>query len=149
MESNLNNCLLRKNINNQSICIHCHWLYSYLTRWSLTLTHTCEPPDGRMNSPVFLGHLPFSNILPYSPDFYMFLPYSPDFYMFTSRMCNLHHVHLGQGNKMQFEWHTCGILNLYTVQKSFILTSKFVLTTLYTHPGLIISHLVDDYLNIC
>ena len=60
---------------------------------------------------------------PYSPDFYMFLPcflanspvnfssifpYSPDFYMFTSRMCNLHHVHLGQGNKMQFEWHTCG-----------------------------------------
>ena len=65
--------------------------------------HTCEPPDGRMNSPVFLGHLPFSNILPYSPDFYMFLPYSPDFYMFTSRMCNLHHVHLGQGNKMQFE----------------------------------------------
>ena len=102
-----------------------------------------------MNSPVFLGHLPFSNILPYSPDFYMFLPYSPDFYMFTSRMCNVHHVHLGQGNKMQFEWHTCGILNLYTVQKSFILTSKFVLTTLYTHPGLIISHLVDDYLNIC
>ena len=79
-----------------------------------------------------------SNILPYSPYFYMFLPYSPDFYMFTSRMCNLHHVHLGQGNKMQFEWHTCGILNLYTVQKSFILTSKFVLTTLYTHPGLII-----------
>ena len=97
----------------------------------------------------FLGHLPFSNILPYSPDFDMFLPYSPDFYMFTSRMCNLHHVHLGQGSKMQFEWHTCGILNLYTVQKSFILTSKFVLTTLYTHPGLIISHLVDDYLNIC
>ena len=40
--------------------------------------------------------------------------------------------------------------SLYTVQKSFILTSKFVLTTLYTHPGLIISHLVDDlYLNIC
>ena len=58
--------------------------------------HTCEPPDGRMNSPVFLGHLPFSNILPYSPDFYMFLPYSPDFYMFTSRMCNLHHVHLAK-----------------------------------------------------
>ena len=43
------------------------------------LLHTCETPDGRMNSPVFLGHLPFSNILPYSPDFYMFLPYSPDF----------------------------------------------------------------------
>ena len=38
---------------------------------------------------------------------------------------------------------------LYTVQKSFILTSNFVLTTLYTHPWLIISHLVDDYLNIC
>ena len=106
-------------------------------------------PTGGWILQFFLGHLPFSYILPYSPDFYMFLPYSPDFYMFTSRMCNLHHVHLGQGNKMQFEWHTCGILNLYTVQKSFILTSKFVLTTLYTHPGLIISHLVDDYLNIC
>ena len=111
--------------------------------------HTCEPSDGRMNSPVFWGHLPISNILPNSPDFYMFLPYSPDFYLFTSQMCNLHHVHLGQGSKMQFEWHTCGILILYTMQKSFILTSKFVLTTLYTHPGLIISHLFDDYLNIC
>ena len=73
--------------------------------------HTCEPSDGRINSPVFLGHLPFSNILPYSPDFYMFLPYSPDFYMFTSQMCNLHHMHLGQGSKMQFEWHISGILN--------------------------------------
>ena len=104
------------------------------------ICHTCEPSDGRINSPVFLGHLPISNILPNPPDFYMFFPYSPDFYMFTSQMCNLHHMHLGQG----FERHTF----LYTVQKSFILTSKFVLTTLCTHPGLIISHLVDDYLNI-
>ena len=66
-------------------------------------------------------------------------------------MCNLHHVHvhLGQGSKMQFEWYTSGILILYTLQKSFILTSNFVLTTLYTHPRLIISQLVDDYLNIC
>ena len=63
-------------------------------------------PTGGWILQFFLGHLPFSNILPYSPDFNMFLPYSPDFYMFTSRMCNLHHVHLGQGNKMQFEWHT-------------------------------------------
>ena len=52
-------------------------------------------------------------------------------------------------SKMQFEWHIVVFWILYTVQKSFILTSKFVLTTLYTHPGLIISHLVDDYLNIC
>ena len=111
--------------------------------------HTCEPSDGRINSPVFLGHLPISNILPNSPDFYMFLPYSPDFYMFRSQMCNLHHVHLGQGSKMQFEWHIIVFWILYTVQKSFILTPNFVLTTLYTHPGLIISHLVDDYLNIC
>ena len=68
-------------------------------------THTCEPSDGRTNSPVFLGHLPISNILPNSPDFYMFLPYSPDFYMVRSQMCNLHHVHLGQGRKMQLESH--------------------------------------------
>ena len=67
------------------------------------MTHTCEPPDS------FLGHLPISNILPNSPDFYMFLPNSPDFYMFASQMCNLHHVHLGQGSKMQIE--TGGILN--------------------------------------
>ena len=65
--------------------------------------HTCEPPGRRMNSPVFLGHLPISNILPNPPDFHMFLPYSPDFYMFMSQMCNLHHVHLGQGSKMQCE----------------------------------------------
>ena len=49
---------------------------------SLYYRHTCEPSDRRMNSPVFLGHLPISNILPNSPDFYMFLPNSPDFYMF-------------------------------------------------------------------
>ena len=67
----------------------------------LDYIHTCEPPDGRINSPVFLGHLPISNILPNSPDFYMFLPNSLDFNMFTSQMCNLHHVHLGQGSKMQ------------------------------------------------
>ena len=74
-------------------------------------------PTGRLNSPVFLGHLPISNILPNSPDFYMFLPYSPDFYMFMSQMCDLHHVHLGQGSKMQFEWYTCGILNpLHTAE---------------------------------
>ena len=75
--------------------------------WQLVFSwnHTCEPSDGRINSPFFLGHLPISNILPNSPDFYMFLPYSPAFYMFTSQMCNLHHVHLGQGSKMQFEWH--------------------------------------------
>ena len=82
----------------------------------------------------FLGHLPISNILPNSPDFYMFLPYSPDFYMFLSQMCKLHHVHLGQGSKMQ----PVVFWILHTVQKSFILTSTFVLTTLYTHPGLII-----------
>ena len=107
--------------------------------------HTCEPPDRRTNSPVFLSHLPISNILPNSPDFYIFLPYSPDFYIFMSQMCNLHHLHLGQGSKMQ----PVVFLILHTVQKSLILTSTFVLTTLYTHPGLIISHLVDDYLNIC
>ena len=66
------------------------------------LIHTCEPSDGRINSPVFLGYIPISNILPNSPDFHMFLPYSPDFYMFTSQMCNLP-LHLGQGSKMQFE----------------------------------------------
>ena len=46
---------------------------------------------------------------------------------------------------MTYLWY----FEFFTVQKPFILTSKFVLTTLYTHPGLIISHLVDDYLNIC
>ena len=138
-------------------CAHTHARRVLITVWTCittensdntipqTLFHTCEPPDGRMNSPVFLGHLLISNILPDSPDFYIFLPYSPDFYMFTSHMCNLHHVYLGQGSKMQ----TVVFWILYTVQKSFILTSNFVLTTLYTHPGLIISHLVDDYLNIC
>ena len=49
----------------------------------------------------FLGRLPISNIL----------PNSPDFYMFTSQMCSLHHVHLGQQSKMQLERHTCGLLN--------------------------------------
>ena len=34
--------------------------------------HTCEPSDGRINSPFFLGHLPISNILLNSPEFYMF-----------------------------------------------------------------------------
>ena len=66
--------------------------------------HTCEPPDGRINSPVFLGRLPISNIL----------PNSPEFYMFTSQMCSLHHVHLGQRSKMQLELiegHTCGLYN--------------------------------------
>ena len=28
-----------------------------------------------------------------------------------SLMCNLHHMRLGQGSKMQFEWHSCGIFN--------------------------------------
>ena len=52
--------------------------------------------------------------LKYLPEFswlYMFLPYSPEYYMIRSQMCNLHHVHLGQGSKMQIEWHTCDILN--------------------------------------
>ena len=85
----------------------------HIDKWK----HTCEPSDGRLNSPVFLGHLPIWNILPNSPDFYMFLPYSPDFDMFMSQMCNLHPVHLGQGSKMQFEWYTCGILNpLHTAE---------------------------------
>ena len=93
-----------------------------------------------------------SNILPNSPDFYMFLPYSPAFYMFTSQMSNMHHVHLGQGSKMQYEWHTCGILNPLHSAKVFyshfrICFDNFIKN--YTHPGLIISHLVDDYLNIC
>ena len=69
------------------------YLHAVLQSDNKNKIHTCEPPDRRTNSPVFLGHLPISNILPYSPDFYMFLPYSPDFYMFTSQMCNLHHVH--------------------------------------------------------
>ena len=79
--------------------LHVHTILHYRTstrtdRWGdSSIPHTCEPPDRRINSPVFLGHLPISNILPNSPDFYMFLPYSPDFYMFTSQMCNLHHVH--------------------------------------------------------
>ena len=66
--------------------------------------HTCEPPDGRINSPVSLGRLPISNILPNSPDFYMFM----------SQMCSLHHVHLGQRSKMQLELieqHSYGLLN--------------------------------------
>ena len=37
---------------------------------------------------------------------------------------------------------------VYTVQKLLIITLTFVLTTLYTLPGLIISHLVGHYLNI-
>ena len=105
-----------------ALIVKCDYRY-----WILKCNyHTCEPPDRRTNSPVFLGHLPISNILPNSPDFYMFLQYSPDFYMFTSQMCNLHHVHLGQGSKMQ----PVVFWILYTVQKSFILTSNFVLTTL-------------------
>ena len=79
----------------------------------------------------------------------MFLPYSPDFVMFMSQMCNLHHVHLGQGSKMQFEWYTCGILNPLHTAEVFYSHFIIVLTTLYTHPWLIISQLVDDYLNIC
>ena len=43
------------------------------------LNHTCEPPDRRTNSPVFLGHLPISNILPNSPDFYWLLRVPPVF----------------------------------------------------------------------
>ena len=71
------------------------------------VAHCTQVHDMWPLGPLVLGHLPFSNILPYSPDFYMFLPYSPDFYMFTSWMCNLHHVHLGQGNKMQLPiWMT-------------------------------------------
>ena len=92
-----------------SLC--CHNRKCRFIRQIFADSHTCEPSDGRINSPVFLGHLPISNILPNSPDFYMFLPYSPDFYMFRSQMCILHHVHIDQGSKMQFNWHTCGILN--------------------------------------
>ena len=57
-----------------------------------TLLHTCEPPDGRLNYPVFLGCLQISNIL----------LNSPEFYMFKSQMCILHYVHLGQRSKMQY-----------------------------------------------
>ena len=41
------------------------------------------------------------------------------------------------------------VYQVYTVQKLSILPSRFVLITLYTHPELIISHLVGHYLNIC
>ena len=139
--------------------ITCIW--SVLISKLMDILHTCEPSDGRINSPVFLVYLRISNYPPnypnwdppnYPPVFSWLLHIPPVFsclYMFTSQMCKLHHVHLGQGSNMQLDDIPVIYWILYTVQESFILTSKFVLTTLYTHPGLIISHLVDDYLNIC
>ena len=86
----------------QSLCLDCS-LYTRDVRKLLRQYHTCEPPARRTNSPVFLGHLPFSNILLNSPDFYMFLPYSPDFYMFTSfAPCEF---------RPRKQDATCGILN--------------------------------------
>ena len=107
---------------------------------------TCEPSAGRINSPGFLCHLPISNILPNSPDFYMFLPNSPDFYLFTSQMCNLHHVHL--------ERHTCGILNLshcvWHSAEVFDSHFKICFNNFIYQPWVDYStHLVDHYLNIC
>ena len=145
--------------------------------------HTCEPPDGRINSPVFLGCLPISNILPNSPDFYMLCKIekvprgirgekSSNYYPTstlgdklstcsgtwvvvkskTSYMCSLHHVHLGQQSKMQLELieqRTCVFFNPLHSAEVVDSHYKICLTTLYTHPGLIILHLVGHYLNIC
>ena len=69
--------------------------------------------------------------------------------MFMSQMCSLHHVHLGQQSKMQLERCTCGRLNPLHSAEVVDSHFNFVLTTLYTHPGLIILHLVAYYLNIC
>ena len=39
-----------------------HKVLSYIIRF----LHTCEPPDRRTNSPVFVGHLPISNLLTFT-----------------------------------------------------------------------------------
>ena len=76
-----------------------------------SIWHTCEPSDRRINSPVFFRSSPD---VKYPPEFSWLLHVPPVcswLNKFTSQMCNLHHMHLDQGSKMQLEWHSCGILN--------------------------------------
>ena len=115
------------------------------TAYKMMHNHTCEPPDGRMNSPVFFRSSPD---LKYPPGFSWLLHIPPVFSWFL-------HVHVPH---VQFapcafrprkQGANCGILNPLHSAEVLYSHFKFFLTTLYTHPGLIISHLVDDYLNIC